>query len=90
MIEGPFPEHYRAIVYGYEVPHIKIYKTAGGNVEIVLDNRLSIVVPEVTVDYWMPLVAHAMAFGAGYSCFGENSIPRNDYKHRISTIDEGD
>lgn len=86
-IVGPFPEYYRAVVYGYVVPNIKCYRHDGGIIQVVLDDRIAILVPEASVAFWMPLVADAMAFGAGFSCAGENSSRLNPYKRHVISID---
>lgn len=75
---GPFhSEHYEVTIDGYQVPKLKALKRKGaqdGIITLVLDGRFAIDIPDDQLDPWLWLVANAMAIGAGYSCFGENSV----------------
>ncbi len=75
---GPFitREYHRAVINGFEVPHIKIFPLSGqddGKTEIMLDERMVYVFDTANVDLILNLVANAMAFGAGYPCFGSEN-----------------
>lgn len=82
---GPF-DRYRLTVDGYEVPFLSGFKK-DGMLHLRLDNSWALDVPEF---YALPVVnfiANAMAYAAGYTCFGEGSKPLNQYQRRLSQID---
>jgi len=76
---GPFAEYYRIMVDGYLVPKITAVKIEENLWNITLDERYGITAPGEEIQKWMWIVANAMAIGAGYSCFGENSQIINQY-----------
>jgi hypothetical protein len=82
---GPFQE-YRITVNGYRVPRLTGH-IIDDVLTLCLDNRFALDVPE---EYAIPVVqfvANALAVGAGYSCFGENSEPVNPFNRRMYGID---
>ncbi len=87
-IVGPFHE-YRVAWGGYQVPHIQAVPQADGRYMVVVDNRFGLheAVTKEQLDNWMPILAHAMAVAAGWSCHGENSQRVNEYKVGMNRID---
>jgi hypothetical protein len=51
-----------------------------------LDERFGVDVPERDGPGVAWIIANTLAFGAGYSCFGENSQPLNMFKTRLHCI----
>ena len=59
------------VINGKEVPNISVYNNTSKNVTFVLDiNSHSIDIPIELAEAFILFVAHSMAQGAGYSCFG--------------------
>lgn len=90
ILEG-FPPEGRVVVDGYLVPHLSAITQADGQIALCLDRRFLLIAPREECDRWIWFVANAMAIGAGYSCFGENSVPMHPYKvqvHAIGAISE--
>jgi hypothetical protein len=90
---GPFhSEYYQVTIDGYQVPKLKALKRSGaqdGIITLVLDGRLAIDIADDQLDPWLWLVANAMAIGAGYSCFGENSVKDpNPFKVKLLGLGE--
>ena len=86
---GPFENYYEVTVDGYKVPRIKANKVHNGDGDewdLLLDDRFSIIATGEEIEKWLWIVANAMAIGAGYSCFGENSVKINEYKCAIHGI----
>lgn len=68
------------IVDGLEVPYLKAYKNDEGGYQLVLDDRLAIVVnnePVLDIAYF---VAQAIAMGRGMSSFGHHAQPLDAVK----------
>lgn len=88
---GPF-ETYKLTINGFKIPHLT-GRLIDGMWHFNLDGRFACDVPEMygLGAAWM--IANAMAVGAGYSCFGENSQLLNPFKtrlHRVSMAIEDD
>lgn len=81
---GPF-EVNRLTIDGYEIPHLT-GKLVNGRWYFTLDNRFGVDVPERDGCGVAWIIATALAVGAGYSCFGENSRPANPFKTRLHCI----
>lgn len=81
LFDSPFK--YKITVDGFELPKVKGRKNSDGTWSFLLDERFEITVSENDVQSWLWIVANAMAIGAGYSCFGENSNPLNPYARRM-------
>lgn len=71
---GPFVEEWRVTVDGYKVPNMTAIVREDGNVMLSLDHRFLIEGTPEECAKWLWFVTNAMAIGAGYSCFGENSV----------------
>lgn len=74
---------------GYEVPRVEVGEDPGSGLWcLFLDGRFG--TEPVTLEElhrWLPIIAHALAIGAGYSCHGENSVFRpNPFKRRVFDI----
>jgi hypothetical protein len=85
-IIGPFYD-YRVTVGGYEVPMLRAVRV-NGLISMTLDHRFGCDIPDD--NRALPIIefiAQAMAVGAGYSCFGENSKPINRYKCKLTSLD---
>lgn len=88
---GPFGEHYRVTVDGYEVPHLTALPTNPQKTEwhISLDGRYSLELSEERLHDVLWFVANAMAVAAGFTSHGENSIPANPYHRRLIGLSTG-
>ena len=65
---------------GVTVPNVEVFTGDGELFSLVLDRRFgSEYVTREELDRWLPLIAHAQAIGAGYSCHGPNSRPVNPF-----------
>lgn len=87
-----FMEGSRIVLNGHEVPRLRAFKKPHV-VSLVLDNRFGLDVPPNLAEPVVSFIANALAIGAGYSCFGENSSIANPYKVRMMGIEinpEGD
>ena len=84
---GPF-QSWPVSVNGYAVPHINVAPMADGTHYVTVDGRFGIhkSVTQEELDNWMPILAHAMAVAAGYSCHGENSQKINPYCVGVSKV----
>lgn len=71
---GPFVEQWAVTLDGYRVPKLSAIVCESGNIMLSLDNRFLIEATQEEAAKWLWIVANAMAIGAGYSCFGENSV----------------
>lgn len=81
---GPFHQH-KLTLDGYRIPYMTgLLKD--GRWHFTLDERFGVDVPERDGLGVAWLIANALAFGAGYSCFGENSQPLNMFKTRLHCI----
>ena len=74
---------------GFLVPRVEVGEDpATGLWCLFLDRRYG--TPPVDIDElhrWLPMIANALAIGAGYSCHGENSVWRqNPHKVRVSCV----
>lgn len=85
-IYGPFHEHYRVSLDGHAVPLVELSWNSDDTLELVLDRRFGLTCNQEELQKWLPIVANAMAIGAGYSCHGENSVERNPYKTKVMEI----
>lgn len=81
---GPF-EVNRLTIDGYEIPRLS-GALRDGVWSFTLDNRFACDVPEIYGHGVAWMIANAMAIGAEYSCFGENSEPLNQFKRRLSRL----
>lgn len=81
---GPF-ELYRIVVDGYQVPRLT-GRLINGMWHFTLDSRFGCDVPEEYGHGVAWMIASAMAIGAGFTCFGENSRPMNEFKCRLLGI----
>ena len=81
---GPFTEHY-ITVDGYRVPRLT-GKLVDGIWRFTFDGRFGCDVPERYGHGVAWMIANAQAVGAGFSCFGENSAPMNEFKNRFHCI----
>lgn len=86
-IVGPQIEKYFATVDGYKVPHLEIVQTGETTWNLIIggvghsaDHKEALRL--------LPFLAHAMAYAAGYSSFGEHCEIRNDYKCKVMMIEE--
>lgn len=74
---------------GYLVPRVRVSENDGNGLwDVTYDGRFCVTATIEELNRWLWIVANAQAIGAGYSCHGENSIPRNLYKTRLACIDE--
>ena len=74
---------------GFLVPRIEVGEDpASGKWCLFLDGRYGTEPVEIEeLHRWLPLIANALAIGAGYSCHGENSVWRpNPHKMRAIGI----
>jgi len=74
---------------GYVVPLVEVGEDPSTGLWcLFLDGRYG--TPPVDIEElhrWLPMIANAVAIGAGYSCHGENSVWRpNPHKVRVSCI----
>lgn len=84
-IIGPFAE--RCITFdGYVVPRLD-GQVIDGVLHLCLDKRFALDVPQEHANQVIWAIANALAIGAGYSCFGENSERLNPFKTRLYGID---
>jgi len=82
---GPFNE-WRIKLDGYRVPKLSGRADSNGVFHLCLDHRFGIEIPEDYAYQVVWLIANALAIGAGYSCFGENSRIANPFQCRMSGI----
>jgi hypothetical protein len=67
-----------------EVPGLTgTYISKTDSYQFTLDKRFGIDVPAEFAAQVVWFAATAMALGAGFTCFGENSQPRNPYKQTL-------
>jgi len=88
-IIGPFDE-YRVTVNGYQVPDLQA-RRVNGLICLSLSNSLGCDIPDD--ERALPIIdfiANAMAVAAGYTCFGENSQPINQFRRRLIGFDLGE
>ena len=84
---GPFTEEWRVTLDGYKVPNVTAIVREDKNIMLALDHRFLIEGTPDECAKWLWFVATAMAIGAGYSCFGENSVKDpNPFKVKMSGI----
>lgn len=81
---GPF-QVYRLRLDGFRIPKLE-GQLISGMWHFALDERFACDVPETYGHGVAMMIANAMAIGAGYTCFGENSTPRNEFKNRLHCI----
>ncbi|HKR59957.1 MAG TPA: hypothetical protein VJS64_09480 [Pyrinomonadaceae bacterium] len=81
---GPFMVH-KLTLDGYQIPFLT-GKIVDGRWYFTLDSRFGCDVPERDGAGVAMMIANALAFGAGFSCFGENSNPLNLFKTRMYGI----
>ncbi len=90
---GPMMPDFRLAVQGYRVPHVSVSPIAGDDTVMNISlGGFGICADVAEIERWAPLVAHAMAYAAGFTCHGEGSQPRNDYRVGVLCIEraEGD
>lgn len=84
---GPFVEEWRVSIDGYPIPKLTAIVRQDGNIMLCLDGRFGIDGTPEECAKWLWIVANAMAIGAGYSCFGENSVKDpNPFKVKMACI----
>ena len=84
---GPFHEVHRITINGYRLPRVTAIPQENGNLGICLDERFLIEGTPEECAKWLWFVANAMAIGAGYSCFGENSVKdANPFKVKMGGV----
>lgn len=71
---GPFHEQWKVSLDGFRVPNVSAIPREDGSLALCLDERFLIEGTQEECAKWLWFVAHAMAIGAGYSCFGEGSV----------------
>lgn len=81
---GPFELH-KLTIDSYRIPHLTGMRK-DGRWYFTLDERFGVDVPERDGHGVAWMIANALAFGAGYSCFGENSQPLNMFKTQLHCI----
>lgn len=81
---GPF-EEYRITCDGYRVPHLT-GRVVENVMHLRLDNSCALDIPEEHANAVIWFIANALAVGAGYSCFGENSEKVNPFNRRMYGI----
>lgn len=81
---GPFVVH-KLTLDGYRIPRLT-GQVINGRWYFTLDERFGVDVPERDGAGVAMMIANAMAIGAGFSCFGENSQPSNEFKTRMYCI----
>lgn len=85
---GPFVEEWRVTIDGYRVPKVTAIVRQDGDIMLCLDGRFGIDGTPEECAKWLWWVAHAMAIGAGYSCFGEGSVKEpNPFKVGMNKMD---
>lgn len=72
LLSGPQIIGSHPVVEGREIRQLRVYEE-GDQINIILDNRLSIAVPEQLAVSVCWLIANALAIGAGYSHMGAES-----------------
>lgn len=82
---GPFGIN-RLTIDGYQIPKLSGV-LRNGIWSFTLDHRFGCDVPELYGESVAWMIANAMAITAGYSCFGEGSVPLNQYSRRLSRLD---
>jgi len=82
---GPFSQ-WKIKLDGYRVPYLSGRVDDQGMFHLSLDERFGIEVPEKYAHQVVWLIANALAIGAGYSCFGENSQIANPFKCKLSGL----
>lgn len=82
---GPFDVSYITI-NGYRVPNMEGF-LHNGMWTFRLNDSYAVDVPEAYGLSVATAIAHAMAIGAGYTCFGEGSKPLNPFKRRLIGLD---
>jgi hypothetical protein len=84
---GPFQEQWKVSLGGYRLPMVSAIPQEDGNICLSLDERYLIEGTPEECAKWLWFVANAMAIGAGYSCFGENSSKDpNPFKVQMARI----
>lgn len=81
---GPFSV-YKLRLGGYRIPQLQ-GRLIDGMWHFKLDERFGCEVPERYGCEVAWMIANALAIGAGYSCFGENSQPINPFNCRMHGI----
>lgn len=74
-------------VNGYVVPHVRLTPITDTHYNVHIGGH-SIYASYKEIQHWMPFIAHAMAWAAGYSSHGANSRLRNDYN--VQSMEIGD
>lgn len=87
---GPWTERYDVVWDGFRVPFLQAQKEGDGWT-LTVDRRYGMdAVSLEELRRWMPILVQAMAVSAGYSSFGENSQPLNQFRRRMSGLSELD
>lgn len=84
---GPFREPFKVTSGGYLVPHLTAYRNDDGSITLTVGgDRAAIETTEEDLEAWIPFIAAAMAWAAGYASHGEYSGPDNPFAHRYIGI----
>ena len=81
----------KIVSHGYMVPYLEAVKhtasEADGAIDLLLDDRFAVTIEnDEALQMWVPFLANAMAVAAGFSCHGENSVPRNRFNSKCMMI----
>ncbi len=90
QFHGPFETHLVS-VDGYQVPKVTVMPLKDvndGSVNVILDRRFCVCADPDEARKWLPLIAHALAIGAGFTCHGANSERANPHKVQLLEIGE--
>lgn len=91
QIHGPFT-HHKVSVDGYLVPHLDVTPLTGtndGSVNVSVTHQI-VLADADEARKWIPLIAHALAVGAGYTCHGANCERANPHKIQLMQIGEAE
>jgi hypothetical protein len=84
---GPFQPKWAVTCDGFKVPYLSAIVREDGGIMLMLDGRYLIEGTKDEVNKWVPYIANALAIGAGYSCFGVNSVKEpNPFKVGMTGI----
>ena len=91
QLHGPFTS-YKVTVDGYLVPGLDMQPLGGaddGSVNVIL-GQLCVMAEAAEARKWAPMIAHALAISAGFTCHGKNSRRANPHKVKLMQIGEVD
>lgn len=88
---GPFHPSFRVSVDGYRVPYVDVCPVDGSDSLFnVCVGSHSVLAELGEIQRWMPFLANAMAWSAGYTSHGKHSQLRNDFNLQTLSIGEVD